>query len=94
MNFCSLRSLLARTLSLSLASYIERSEGFNISSGRSGGVAGEFDGTVGLAIGKRLCFRRGACRTFSGGLTFVATAVSKKELASDTPIIHPLRNFE
>ena len=40
MNFGSLRSLLARTLSLSLASYIEKSEGVKISSGLSGGIAG------------------------------------------------------
>ena len=69
MNFCSLRSLLARTLSLSFALYIERSEGVNISSGLSGGVAGSFDGT-GLALGKGLCFRRGACWTSSGGVIF------------------------
>ena len=70
MNFCSLRSLLARIHSLSLASYIVSSERVNISSGLSEGVAGRFDRTGGLIVDKSLCFRRGACRASSDGVIF------------------------
>ena len=69
MNFCSLRSLVARTLSLSLVSYVIRSEDVNISSGLSGGVTGRIDGT-GRVVGKALCFRAGACRTSCGRVIF------------------------
>ncbi len=77
MNFWFLRSLLARILSLILASYLVRSEGVNISSGLSGGVAGWFDAIGGLLVGKIFSFRKCTRWASSGGDIFRRDGISE-----------------